>query len=409
MAESPSSPSNLKDLILVVLFTTLVMTLGSMAILWVPAIAPAIAEDIGVSASLVGYQFSISYVGAMVASLMIGGAVQRFGAWRSSQSSLALFAAGHLVIMSGNVPLIIVGSFLVGLGYGMINPAALDLLNRVVSPQNRNLVFSIRFIGVPLGGVLASLIGPSLALAVGWKSTMLLVGAGGAVLFVVMQAFREKFDRTRDQSATLFNDPRASLSLVFRHPALKHIAVMGLCFAGVQLSLMSILVTLLVEEAGWDLVSAGIALSVVQVAGVLGRPSWGLVADRVGSSTLVLTGLGAAMTLCAILAIGIDGSWTGPLTYIYFFLFGICAVGWNGVFASETARVAPEGRISHAAGGVMFVTFAGVLAGPTVFSAAHAQTGGYASTFIVTAILAAIGAVSAWNAGRAAKKMTKTT
>jgi predicted MFS family arabinose efflux permease len=386
-----AKPVSFGELITVVVFTTLVMTLASMATLWIPAIAPAIAADLGVSPALVGYQFTLAYIGAMTSSLFAGALVQRFGSWRTSQSSLGLLAAGHLILMTGHLELMVLGSLVTGLGYGMMNPPALDLLNRVVTPSNRNLVFSVRFTGVPIGGVLASLVGPSLALEVGWQATMLVVGAFGFVLFLVMQPLRARFDADRQRDARVIRDPFVGLRLVMADPALRYFSFTGLCFAAVQLSLMSFAVTLLVDEVGWTLVTAGIALSCVQVAGVIGRVSWGVVADRVRSSTIVLIAIGSVTTLCGLVATQITPDWPEVAVFAFFFVFGLASVGWNGVFASEAARISPPGRVGHAAGGSLFVTFSGVLAGPVVFSALHGVTGGYTATFYASAGLAALG------------------
>ena len=388
------------DLVVTVIFTTLVMTLASMASLWIPAIAPAVASDLGVSPSLVGYQFTLTYAGAMMASLFAGGLVQRFGAWRTSQASLVALALGHLIIMTGALPLMVVGSIVTGLGYGSMNPPALDLLNRVAAAGNRNLVFSVRFTGVPLGGILASLIGPSMALAVGWQATMLVVGSAGILLFLAMQPLRARFDTTRDPQARVIREPFAAVRMVMASLPLRCLAFTGLCFAAVQLSLMSFTVTLLVDEIGWSLVTAGIALSCIQAAGVVGRLSWGVVADRLRSSSVVLIGLGAAMLVGSLVASTLSPAWPTLVVYGFFFVFGLATVGWNGVFASEAARISPVGHVGQATGGVMFVTFAGVLAGPIVFSSVFQITGTYSATFVLSAVLAGVGALLAGIARR---------
>ncbi|WPZ34368.1 MFS transporter [Thalassobaculum sp. OXR-137] len=407
MAQTTATPSEnkpkLRDLLVVVFFTTMVMTLASMSVLWIPAIAPAVAADLGISPSLVGYQFTLAYIGAMTSSLLVGGFVQRFGAWRTSQCSLGMLAIGHLILMSGHLELMVVGSIATGFGYGMMNPPAMDLLNRVVTPSNRNLVFSVRFTGVPLGGVLASLVAPSLTLAVGWQPTMMVVGALGLVLFAAMQPLRARFDANRQREASVIRDPFSGLKLILRSRALRFFAFTGLCFAAVQLSLMSFAVTLLVDEVGWTLVSAGVALSCVQVAGVIGRVSWGVIADRLRSSTAVLIIIGSAMAVASLTASQIEAAWPQIAVFAFFFVFGLVAVGWNGVFASEAARLSPPGSIGHATGGVLFITFSGVLFGPVVFSMLFQVTGSYSATFLASAALAALGVAFLGVSRRAAR------
>ncbi len=68
-------------------------------------------------------------------------------------------------------------------------------------------------------------------------------------------------------------------------------------------------------------------------------------------------------------------------------LYGATAVGWNGVFLAEVARLAPEGRVAVVTGGTQFFTFAGVLIGPPVFGAIAAATGSYSTGFVLIAAL----------------------
>lgn len=399
----PETKPSRRELLLVVFFTTAALTLSSMAVLWIPAIAPAVAHDLGVSPSLIGYQFTLAYIGAMASSLLVGGFIQRFGSWRISQSALGMLAIGHLILMTGHLELMVIGSIATGFGYGMMNPPAMELLNRVATPSNRNLVFSVRFTGVPIGGVLASLVAPSLALAIGWQTTMLVVGALGLLLFAAMQPLRARFDANRRSDATLVRDPFSGLRLVLRSRAMLLISFTGLCFGAVQLSLMSFTVTLLVDEVGWNLVSAGVALSCVQVAGVIGRLSWGAIADRLRSSTAVLLIIGSTTTVASLAASRIGPDWPNISVFVFFFVFGLTAIGWNGVFASEAARISPPGAIGHATGAIMFITFSGVLFGPVVFSMLYQVTGSYSATFLASASLAALGVVFLGVSRRAAR------
>jgi fucose permease len=48
-------------------------------------------------------------------------------------------------------------------------------------------------------------------------------------------------------------------------------------------------------------------------------------------------------------------------------VFGATAIGWNGVFLGELARLAPKGRVASVTGGALFFTYFGVVAGPPVF------------------------------------------
>ena len=117
------------------------------------------------------------------------------------------------------------------------------------------------------------------------------------------------------------------------------------------------------------------------MAGAIGRLVWGGIADRLGDGNrvLVLNGLiaAAAGALTVLLSAG-----AAPVAvYGVLILFGVSAIGWNGVFMAEVARLAPEGQIGSATGGVMVLTYGGVLVGPVTFAGAFALVGEYTASF----------------------------
>ena len=111
-------------------WTTLATTLAiqalvAMAVLAVPAMAPAMAESLGVSPPLIGAYVAIVYIGAMLASMLAGPLVIRYGAIRVSQLGLLVCAAGlALLAKAPGLVSTAIGAFLVGVGYGpIIRPA----------------------------------------------------------------------------------------------------------------------------------------------------------------------------------------------------------------------------------------------------------------------------------------------
>lgn len=396
-----------RDTVTVVFFMIWVQLIGSMASLWLPAIAPEVAEELGVDASLIGFQVVAVYLGGMVTSLFAGGLVSRLGAWRISQVSLVLFALAHLVIASGALPLIAVGSFIIGFGYGLINPPAAHLLSKVVTPKNRNLVFSIRFTGVPLGGIAASTFAPAIALTAGWRVSMWTTIAVALVLALVMQIFRARWDADRSREAPLFRSPLADIRDALQLPAIRWMCFTGLFLAAIQLSLNAFAVTFLVEETGYTLVAAGLALTAVQVAGVIGRIAWGVIADRIrsGFAALVINAVLTAGSAFATVFVAPD--WPVGLVYLLFFVFGFTAMGWNGVYASTLVEHSPDGRAGNMTGAALFFTFSGVIVGPAIFTLGYRLTGAYSGSFLITAFLALAGTATILLAARGARETAR--
>jgi hypothetical protein len=69
------------------------------------------------------------------------------------------------------------------------------------------------------------------------------------------------------------------------------------------------------------------------------------------------------------------------------FVYGASAVGWNGVYLSEVARMAPPGMAGSATGASLAMTYAGVVFLPTVFWAIVHLSGSYAAAFVAAGSL----------------------
>lgn len=397
----PSPP--LRDTVTVVFFMIWVQLIGSMASLWLPAIAPEAAAALGVDASLIGLQVVVVYIGGMITSLFAGGLVARLGAWRVSQVSLGLFACAHLVIASGMLPLMALGSFIIGFGYGLINPPAAHLMSKVVTPKNRNLVFSIRFTGVPLGGIAASTFAPAIALSLDWQTSMLVTILAALTMALVMEFFRKRWDSDRSRAAPVFRSPLADIKAAWKLPAIRWLCFTGLFLAAIQLSLNAFAVTFLVEETGYTLVAAGLALTAVQVAGVIGRIAWGVLADRIRNGFTALIANALLTGLSALATVFIAPDWPVGVVYGLFFVFGFTAMGWNGVFASAVVQHSPDGKAGNMTGAALFFTFSGVIVGPAIFTLGYQLLGTYSGSFLVTAILAVAGAGTITLAARGAR------
>jgi MFS family permease len=174
------------------------------------------------------------------------------------------------------------------------------------------------------------------------------------------------------------------------HPDLRRIAVVSFFFSTMQLCLVSFLVTYVIENVAMTLVQAGGLLSAAQVSGVIGRILWGAVADRYVKPRIMLGVLGIAMAAGALATALFTPQWPYPAILVTCALFGAVAIGWNGVYLAEVARVAKPEFAAVATGGTLFFTFLGVLLGLPAFSAIVDNTGSYPLGFIAVAVAALV-------------------
>ena len=138
----------------------------------------------------------------------------------------------------------------------------------------------------------------------------------------------------------------------------------------------------LTEELRLHLIQAGVVFAFVQGGGVFGRVLWGLMADRWLTTRKLLASLGLLMTVCLLAVIAMTPSWPLITIIAVGIVLGASSFGWNGILLSEVARLAPDGKIGDATGGVQFAMFGGVVVAPPCFGAAVTLTHSYTPAFL---------------------------
>ena len=367
--------------------------LGTMATSILPAVAPKVVESYHISSSLIGYQVSLISL-AMLFSLVYGGNLAvRWGGCRVSQLGLVLCIAGCIVAMLPHPGFMLLSAIPMGLGYGLVSPATSQVLMRFTPPARRNLIFSVKQTGVPLGGMAAGGLAPAIAVWVGWQWALAVNAVALAILLVLMQRGRAYWDNDRDPQAQWIADPYGGLAMVWRNRALRYFGIAGAAYVVMQLALLTFTVIFFVEEMKLGLVQAGFILMASQMGGVAGRLFWGWVADALHDCFKALALLGAVMTVTTLLCLTITPAWPLLASSALFFVLGTTASGWNGAFLAEVARLAPAQSVSAATGGSLFLVNIGKFLGPILFTLAYQLTGSYSSTFALMAIPSAAGLV----------------
>lgn len=367
---------------MVVAVATLAQMVVAMSNILLPTIAPKLAEALGVSPILIGYQVSLTFGVATLATMIGGNVVLRYGAARATQLSIFCCGVGMLLFAIPDVAAIALGSAAIGMGMGMINPAAAHMLVTYTPPARRNIMFSIKQTGVPVGGVITALTAPGIAVHFGYRWS-LVVGVLIAGLLVFMQRYRAHWDSDQRGNGGVEKSAFGGVPLVWQRRSLRWVSLVAMIFSGIQRIVLSFTVVYLVAEGGLGLVEAGVMLSVVQVGGSASRICWGWMADRLGSSLTVLMIICIVSLSSTLILVYFDPGWNRVLIYLLFFVIGATAVGWNGVFHAEAARLSPPGMASVVAAGTTFFVFAGVLIGPAAFAAAYGSVGSYSQTFLM--------------------------
>lgn len=387
----------------ILVVTLLVQAINTWSMLAIAAVAPQVAAKLGVGAVLVGYQIALIYGVAAITSVFAGGWVARWGALRVCQISLVTSALGVGMAASGHLSLIVIASMVIGVGYGIINPASSHLLYSRTSPSDRSLVFSIKQTGVPLGGILAGIVTPMLSLIMGWQLAVLAVMPLALALALAVQPLRQRWDADRSGKSVVSMRIAQGAVSIWSNPTLRALSLAAFMLAAIQLSLSGFVVAFAVTELTLGPVQAGSLLASVQVAGACSRLLLGWGADRLQDNGRILMLAGGLSTLGCIGFFMLTP--TTPLLAVYAvtLLFGVGAIGWNGVFLAEVARQAEPGRIGAITGLAGVMTFAGVVVGPSLFVSLQGAFGSYGTAYLLFALPAlASMAIVAWSRKRPA-------
>ncbi|MDH4149470.1 MAG: MFS transporter, partial [Betaproteobacteria bacterium] len=366
-------------------------TFSSMAVLVLPAVAPEVARDYGFDPSLIGYQISLVSVGMVFTLTLLGSTSRRYGAARTNQLGHALVAVGMLVLLLPWTVFLIIGSVVIGLGYGMITPSASHLLMRFTPPERRSTMFSLHQVGIPAGGMCAALISPAVAIYAGWRwavivSVLLLVG-----VVVLMQRERRRWDDDRDAAAPAITaNPLAGAIAIWGQPQLRLIAIAGGCFSWIQFCAATFAVVACVITLDMSLVVAGTVLTVVQLASAGGRVLMGWIVDRVGDTARALAWNAGILIASTVAALALDPALPLIWVYVLFAVMGATSGCWPGVILAEVGRLAPQGQVSLAISGSLVITNVGKFAGPIIFANVYVLTRSYGIAFASLIVPAAV-------------------
>ncbi|HWQ37716.1 MAG TPA: MFS transporter [Burkholderiales bacterium] len=368
--------------------TMAIQALVSMAVFSPPVLAPAAHVEIGFPASWVGLVTTLTFASATLGALFSGGVIARLGALRMSQLSLLLCGAGIALIASADPWLVALGALIMGAGYGPVTPSSSAILVDRTPEHMRAFIFSLKQTGVPIGGALAGAIVPALVVAANWKISALAVGVICWALAVAIQPYRAAVDLAPHRIAP--SKPASLLEplrFVLGHPRLREMGLASAAYSGMQACLATFLVVYLHQRVGFSVPVAGAALATAMSAGIVGRIAWGIVADHWVRPRALLGIIGLTMSACAAMTAAFSDHWPVAIVFAVSFVYGATAIGWNGVYLSEVARIAPAGRAGSATGASLAMTYAGVVVLPSVFWIIVGLSGSYAAGFLAAAAL----------------------
>jgi sugar phosphate permease len=327
--------------------------------LGLPAIAPAIRRDYGLTLTQTGVVLAASFLGSVPTLLAWGLVADRIG--ERLVMALGLACASGALVWAGyatSFGMLVVALAVAGGVAAGVNSATGRAVMAWFGQDERGLALGIRQMAVPLGGAIGAVSLPLLEAHISLRAAFIGLAIASAVGAIVALAFI-RVEPTDDQSAAArpLRDRRVWL-----------ICIGSTFFVTTQLSLLGFFVLFLHDHRGISTAVAAAALAVTQVLGGISRIALGRWSDRLRMRIAPLrwVGLGIAVSV-AVLTVLLDASpWLVVPSLMVAATFGL---SWNGLSFTATAEAAGRARSGAAIGLQQTFLAIGGLIAPIAFGA----------------------------------------
>lgn len=302
--------------------------------------------------------------------------------------SIALFFGAYAdsyILALGS--LLIVGGF-----YSSAQPGGAKSVALWFPQSQRGFAMGIRQAGLPLGGALAGIILPVIAVSYGIKGAFLtgaiVAFSGGCLFLIFYRSAIEKLSESQKDAAkkSLYDTLRSRLSML-SEPHMKNIMLSGVSLVIVQY-VLTIFITLYFHRSyNLSLEKSAYLFFISQVVGAFGRIILAAWSDRCrqGRFFPVLTCMIALIIGFLILVMNISDS-IFYLTTIAAWL-GFFGLGWYGPWVAYIVDSSPQESIGFSLGLAMSVNQLAIIASPPVFGLIQDFTHTYSITWIIVILI----------------------
>jgi MFS family permease len=369
--------------------TVLVLTTGLLAataaMQVVPGVlGPLLQSDLHISQATLGLLSAAAFGGMAIGMLPGGVLTDRFG--ERTVMAIGVGGAGIAMLvgsMADSSNVLLVAFLAASIGAAFAATGGPKTIVRWFSPNRRGTAMGIRQTGVPLGGLLASLILPTVAALTDWRFALrctAVVAIGAAVLFYAL--YRDPADQVEARSNVAGRWTFLSRRfLAATACALTLQTAQGCALTYVPVDLHGIL--------GLPAAVAALFLAAVQVGGLVGRVGWGTLGDVLGSSR-ALTSVSLIAALCCVAMSTLSHESSLLIVGVVCLGLGLSAMSWNAVYISMIAAMAPDRAAGSVLGLGLTVTLMGFLFVP-VFGHVADVANSFRVAWVALAAFVAIG------------------
>ena len=349
--------------------------------------------------ALVGLLGSLTPVGMLVGSLLVGQFTDRLGRRRTTLASIAVVSAGMFACAMAPLPSLFgAGRFVVGLGVGAIYPAMAPLIFELAPDRRKNLYSGIVQCGTAIGGSFAALAANTLLSGHGFQLEYVVGGVAGLLLLPAAYAWLPESTEYHQAMKTSAPAPGSGgVRLVLKPPYLRttllFCAMAALSF--LLIFAMNTWLPQLMQAADHPLRSSQTFLMLLNLGATVGGLAMALLADRAGSKGPVTV----SFVLGAVAIVAMSAKLPSAVLYAVVIIGGCGAVGVQGLINVYISRSYPVTARAGAVGVALGVGRIGAIAGPTLGGWILAAGLAPRWNFVLFAVPAVLGALLALAVG----------
>ncbi|WP_328293991.1 MFS transporter [Kineococcus sp. NBC_00420] len=389
-AAAPTAPTTRGTTVVLLVGLLLVACAMRAPITGVGSVLPIVSDDLALSATLAGALTSLPLLAFAASSLVVPRVAARLGTRLTLVLALFLLVAGSLLRWVPGVVPLFAGTAVLGVAIGVAN-VLMPALIRAEFPARIPLLTSTYVVLMQVVASVSSGVAVPLSehLAGGWRSA-LVVWAAPALVCVVLWL---PLVRRGSGPATGGPRPRAPWGSGLAWAVTAFMAAQSVIFY----VMLAWLATMVHDRSGTDRAAAGVLLSVMQVAGVVGSLLVPVVAGRtvvrtrraaMGATTFTMTGLLLLLLVpdAAVVAVVVAGLGMGGAVVL--------------ALASVSARAADGATAVALSGMAQGVGYLAAAVGPVLIGALHVASGSWTVPLVVLVLVAAGQLVAARAAGK---------
>ncbi len=357
---------------------------------------PFVREEFALNRTQIGYYSAFFFISASILSVFTGNIVDNLGSKKSM--ILGICSMGFLLLLHGISPfynLILLLSFLTGLGFSIITPSATKAVMIAIPQEKRAFSMGITQSGFGLGGIMGASLLPVVGEIYGWRiaigiAAIVVLVTGFFVYILYQDRDRENSHETGYISKDEKNTFWIHISSIIRDKPLLKICILGIVFGISEGALLAHFVVFLTEDLMISKVSAGLNFAILHSGGMAGLLGWGLFSDRFFRAdrqfSIFLIGLSSGI-MYMVFGIFVCHPFLNKIYIpIFSFLFGFFVIGWTGVYLTTVGEIAGGKRAGIATGLALFFVRGVMIVAPPLFGLIADISGCYRNSWLIYSV-----------------------